>query len=370
MQSFMSDLQRLEDEAVMQEGRLLAKGQSEDLPFNFTSYVARVPLEAAFAALARAGDQYQLVVPGEDARAASEAAGQRASMGLHQVRRGSWQLVVEQEVATAAEARDDEVLLQVRGRPWRPWRWRWRCLRARRPPACLALLGSGALRFCSAGAACAAAAMLRLGRCSCRHPALARPPAPSPRPAPPACAPQVDAGDMRDGSARTPLFRLPGLTLCLRTSAGFVDFTPAFLSVEQLATFLDTAKSGACRLHLAQQRERRRQWCQAIETLATVVAGLGGGGGAAAGSGAKGQEEEEEDDGLGEPPEAKQLLEELGERGGAGAGGAHGPPQGLLRVVGGPAPVPALRPPLSCAAGPECGAGCAAATEGGGCRGL
>jgi hypothetical protein len=113
MASFMADLQKLEDEAVLQEGRLLAKGQTDDLPFNFTSYIAPLPLEAAFAALAKAGESYSLVVSGEDEATAAAAVGQRAFMKLYSLRSGAWQLVVERRVGRAEARRDREVIMEV-----------------------------------------------------------------------------------------------------------------------------------------------------------------------------------------------------------------------------------------------------------------
>ncbi len=53
LDSFMHDLRKLEEEAVLLEGQLLEQGlgRKQQLPFNFSSYVARVPLEAAMRAL-------------------------------------------------------------------------------------------------------------------------------------------------------------------------------------------------------------------------------------------------------------------------------------------------------------------------------
>ena len=99
------------------------------------------------------------------------------------------------------------------------------------------------------------------------------------------------------------------------------------------------------RVWAQQRREGRRAWRLAVEAAAADLAGLSGGGAAAAAAAARrareaeSQEEEEDDeDGMGDPPEAKALLEELGQRQPAAAAAPRGgaplpPPRGAVAAL-------------------------------------
>ncbi len=62
---------------------------------------------------------------------------------------------------------------------------------------------------------------------------------------------------------------------------------------------------------LQQRRTGREQWRQGVEGIAAALAGLAGPPAALI---AAMKEEEDDEEGYGDPPEAKSLLEELGER--------------------------------------------------------
>jgi trimeric autotransporter adhesin len=150
----------------------------------------------------------------------------------------------------------------------------------------------------------------------------------------------------------TPAFELPGVTLVLDSSGGEVALTPVFLSLAHLAGLLDAGRAAATALWVGERRAARARWRAHVEAGAAAALGGGGlaallsGGGAAGGGGAAAggasaaaagddiSGEGSDEDGLGDPPEAKALLEELGERG--------GPPQ--RRAAGRPPPV--VRPPV------------------------
>jgi hypothetical protein len=130
---------------------------------------------------------------------------------------------------------------------------------------------------------------------------------------------------------KTPVFQIPGLQLVLDTNYGEVMFSPAFLSLSQLMSFFGVTKSVTTQLWINDRREQRKKWRQGVETAAVVLAATGSlaaaagsssGSGLAAAGGRRGssaaaaaaaEESEEDDDGMGDPPEAKALLEELGE---------------------------------------------------------
>jgi hypothetical protein len=160
----------------------------------------------------------------------------------------------------------------------------------------------------------------------------------------------VDLADEADGEVvvafkqpdtgfcdRTPVFQVPGLDIVLDTSYGEVAFVPAFLSLTHLASFLAAARTVATKVWITQRRAGRRRWQQGVQMTAMQMAGFspgaGGSAAAAAAAAAAAQEEESDDDGMGEPPEAKAILEELGEGGssrglpnkGAGLGAARAP---------------------------------------------
>jgi hypothetical protein len=130
---------------------------------------------------------------------------------------------------------------------------------------------------------------------------------------------------------KTPVFQIPGLHFVLDTTYGEVSFSPTFMSLAHLVSFLDAAKTAATKLWIKERRARRLRWRQGIEASALALAAqaarspgsllsgssggfAGGRGSSSAAAAAAAQEESDEDeDGMGDPPEAKALLEELGE---------------------------------------------------------
>ncbi|WIA37919.1 hypothetical protein OEZ86_001296 [Tetradesmus obliquus] len=137
---------------------------------------------------------------------------------------------------------------------------------------------------------------------------------------------------------------VPGLSFVLDTTYGEVAFAPTFMSLAHLVSFLDAAKTAATKLWIKERHAGRLRWRRSVEASALALAaaaahnpaslltGGSSGGGFAAGGGrsaaaaaaaAAAQEESDEDeDGMGDPPEAKALLEELGEGPGSSQRGA------------------------------------------------
>ncbi|KAG1665932.1 hypothetical protein FOA52_004522 [Chlamydomonas sp. UWO 241] len=147
---------------------------------------------------------------------------------------------------------------------------------------------------------------------------------------------------------RTPVFRIPGVTVTLGVAGAAppVHLQLAFLSVGQVVKVLAGARRAAGALWIAQRRDARTRWRSSFEAGALAVSGLvappiGGGGRSgsapAAGNGGSGGDAEEDDeDGHGDPPEAKQLLQELGEGGGGRPAIALpplDPPRGVVALL-------------------------------------
>ncbi|KAF5829298.1 hypothetical protein DUNSADRAFT_16296 [Dunaliella salina] len=134
---------------------------------------------------------------------------------------------------------------------------------------------------------------------------------------------------------RTPIFTIPGVHLALRLQGGSpVHFSPTFLSIAQLHTFTQTAKTLAGRIWLSSRASQREQLRNRVESVAIALAGNGtltdgvpGSGKARGGSSA---DEDEDEEGFGDPPEAKQLLAELGEGRAGGLGPSLPPATGLV----------------------------------------
>ncbi|GAX77942.1 hypothetical protein CEUSTIGMA_g5384.t1 [Chlamydomonas eustigma] len=144
--------------------------------------------------------------------------------------------------------------------------------------------------------------------------------------------------------SKTPVFFVPGITLhvacpSLPQGGAPMSFTPAFLSLKQLAVVLQEGRKHAARAWLDQRRQDRQRWVDGMEAVALLVSGL-----------APGllppllkdeaEDAEEEDDSHADLPESKQLMQELGE---GGSGGSKSPllvtlpplspPQGLLALA-------------------------------------
>ncbi|CAL8472166.1 g11708 [Coccomyxa elongata] len=114
-----------------------------------------------------------------------------------------------------------------------------------------------------------------------------------------------------------PVFKIPGLSLMLPTSAGHVDFAPLFLSYDQLHTTWSAIRSMHNRWIMRRRKSERREVRQLCELVAARLAGVGPQ--AQPPQQAAGSEDEE---GMDEPPEVREFLQELGNDGGRGAAGA------------------------------------------------
>uniref|UniRef100_A0A7S3R3A2 DNA mismatch repair proteins mutS family domain-containing protein n=1 Tax=Dunaliella tertiolecta TaxID=3047 RepID=A0A7S3R3A2_DUNTE len=134
---------------------------------------------------------------------------------------------------------------------------------------------------------------------------------------------------------RTPVFTIPGVHLALRLQGGTpVHLSPTFLSIAQLHTFTQTAKTLAGRIWLSSRASQREQLRNRVEAVAIALAGNGtladGASGSGKARGGSSLDEDEDEEGFGDPPEAKQLLAELGEGRAGGLGPSLPPATGVV----------------------------------------
>ncbi|KAJ9523087.1 hypothetical protein QJQ45_023925, partial [Haematococcus lacustris] len=126
---------------------------------------------------------------------------------------------------------------------------------------------------------------------------------------------------------RTPVFQLPGLALTLKTAGGqALHLVPTFISLPQLLSAVVVGRQVAARLWLRGRRSWREQFARRLEASALALSGFSPSfvPPPSSSSAANRDTEDEDDDGegYGQPPEAKQLLQELGEPNKASAAAA------------------------------------------------
>ncbi len=147
-----------------------------------------------------------------------------------------------------------------------------------------------------------------------------------------------------------PLFSIPGVRVVLKTEGGsVVPYKPMFLSKQQLDKAWGLARKILSQPLLAKRKLERQQALAQVVRAAVRAAGLnvpsGGAGASGHGAGSDAEEEADEGDstaGLGDPPEIKEFLEELGNGkggpemapGGGGLSGGRGlPPMGPFQAL-------------------------------------
>ncbi|QDZ18730.1 hypothetical protein A3770_02p12480 [Chloropicon primus] len=123
-----------------------------------------------------------------------------------------------------------------------------------------------------------------------------------------------------------PLFSVPGVRVVLKTDKGAVSYKPMFLSSTQLEQAWSIARRILCQSLISKRKSNRKQTVSDVVKAATMVSGLNlpssSNSGFESDNEENGPESDDLDamDGMGDPPEIKEFLEELGESNSQGTG--------------------------------------------------